>query len=391
MKVRALANLGRALAVCLFSTLAALAQDAPPESPSLALVIGGAKGSQVSLTPVPRTGGATEWLPIFARLPGWKEPEGTLPILAVRFARRMDGERANIRVTIHRGVKFYDVEEFVSEYSAAAGETYLVKELEKFGIKSFEFSVVKLLDAEPRAVAARFLTSSLEAVSVGIDRKRSAVKLVLRNLSPKDVVALKLETRRGAETFATMWPLGNEGRPMVEAGGVGEVLMGYGHRAVRKGDGYELLLPDAVVVGSALFADGSYEGELQAAAHAAANYAGYRIYISRVLELARRSLDSGDADEPGAALRFKKGVLALSRDADPYAVDEVYNAYPGLAEGEREKIKGAIEVAMSWMRRDVLALVSRFEAEDAGGKVSFRSWLTDYEKRLDGWLVRLRR
>ncbi len=376
---------------CLLVAGVASAQDAAPAPSSLALVIGGAGGSQVSISPVPPTGVVTEWFPIFERLPDWKEPEGALPILAVRFARRMDGARANIRVTIHRGVKFYDVEEFVSEYNGAAGDTYVVKELEKFGIKPFELSIVKKVEAEPRAVAARFRTRSLEAVSVGVDQKLSMVKLVLRNHSPKDVVALKLETRYGEQTVSTRWPLGVEGRPIVEAGGVGEVMIACGDRAEKKGDGYAPLPPDAVVILSALFADGSYEGELQAASHSAANYAGYRIYIARVLELARQTLNSGDADKPGAGAGFKKSILALGRDADPYTVGEVYNAYPGLAEGERELLKGEIEVAMSWMRQDVLAQVAPFEANGDGGKVTFRSWLAAYEQKLDGWLARLRR
>src|SRR5215204_2543590 len=164
---------------CLLAAGIASAQDGSPEPPGLALVIGGAMGSRVPLTPVPGTGVAAQWLTVFKRLPGWKEPEGTLPILAVRFAYRMDGGRFNVRVTIHRGVKFYDVEEFVSEYSGAAGDRYVVKELEKFGIEPLEFGVVKRAEAEPRAVAARFRTSSLEAASVGIDQERSAVRIVL--------------------------------------------------------------------------------------------------------------------------------------------------------------------------------------------------------------------
>lgn len=376
---------------CLLAAGTVSAQDGAPVPPRLALVIGRAKGPQVPLDPVPPTGVDTQWLTVFQRLPGWKEPEGTLPILAIRFARRMDGVRVNVRVTIHRGVKFYEVEEFVSEYSASAGESYVVKELEKFGLKPFEFSVVKMAEAEPGAVTARFRTPSLEAVSVGIDPKRSVMRLVLRNLSPKDVVALKLQTRHGAETLGTMWPLGAEGRPLVEAGGVGEVLMSCGSRGEKKGDVYAPQWPDAIVVASALYSDGSYEGELQAASHAAANYAGYRLYISRVLELARQTLDSGNADEPAAAAKFRQSVLALGRDADAYTVDEVFNAYPGLLEDERELLKGEIEVAMSWARGEVLAQVARADAKGVGGKDTFRSWLSAYEKRLDAWLARLRR
>ena len=60
------------------------------------------------------------------------------------------------RLTDAFAADLYDVEEFVSEYSASAGDAYLVKELEKFGIRPLEFSVVKRAEAEPGAVAARF-------------------------------------------------------------------------------------------------------------------------------------------------------------------------------------------------------------------------------------------
>ena len=376
---------------CLLAAGGAAAQEKAAAPPGLALWVKVAGRPQPMFMPVHATGGSTHWLTVFPRLPHWKEPEGVLPILAVRFALRMDGGRANVRVTVHRGVKFYDVEEFVAEYSAAAGDSYVVKELEKFGVQPFAFSVVRRAEAAPPAVGARYLTSSLEVVSAEADQGDSALKLVLRNLSPKPVMALKLETRKGRMRLSTMWPLGKEGRPIIEPGGVGEVRLGYGGGAEKAGEGYAPNVPEMVVVASALFADGSYEGELQAAAHAAAQYAGYRLQLKGVLELVRQALDSPDVDAPGAAAGFKEKVLALGRDAEPYAVDEVLNAYPDLAEGERESVKAQVEVAMSWLRRDVLAQLVPFEGNGAGRGISFRRWLTDREKQFGEWLARLPR
>jgi hypothetical protein len=334
----------------------------------------------------------TEWIGQFQRLPSWVEPAGALPILAVRFAHRMRGDRAFVRVTVHRGEKFYDVEEPVAEYEAAAGDHFVVKELEKFGIKPFEFDVARKVEAEPGEVEARFMTGSLRAVSARVDQRSSVVRVVLRNLSPKPVMALKLETRRGGQVMSIMWPLGREGRPVIEAGAEGEVAVGFGGGGgVMKGDGYAPALPDAVVVVSALFADGSYEGELRAASNAAAQYAGYRVQIARVLELVREALAAGDADAPGAAAKFKEKVLALGRDAEAHTVDEVFGSYAGLADGERESLKGSVEAAMDWMRRDVLAQVAPFEAKGAAGQLTFRGWLAAYDKSLSDWLARLRR
>lgn len=375
---------------CLLAAPAARPQEVKaPDAPALALRIAQAGSPHAGFDPVPEAG-VTKWYGQFERLPDWKEPEGKHPILAVRFAYRMRGGRAQVRVTVHRGVKFYDSEEFVAEYDAAAGDSFVVKELEQFGVRPFELSVVKRVDAGPaRPVAVRLRTRSLEAAGVEFDRKSARARILLRNLSREAVVALKLEAWLGEARGAVMWPLGREGRPIIEAGGVGEVLMSLGHGALKRGEAYEPVNADAVVVTSALFADGSYEGELRPAAHAAAQYAGYRVQLGRVLELARRTLESGEADAPGAAARFKERVVALGREAEPHVVAEVFNSFPGLAEGDREQVKGQAEAAMDWLDRDVFAGLAAFEARADGA--TFRAWLEGCEKRLGEWLARLRR
>ncbi len=389
---RVLASLILAATFC-WPAAASSPQDKAPDTPGLALRILVPGQTDASFVPVPPTGETTQWIGLFARLPGWKEPEGVLPILAVRFAHRMRGERAFVHVTVHRGVKSYDVEEFVAEYEAAAGDRFVVKELERFGITPFEFEVVRKVEAAaPRAFEAKVLTSSLEAVGAEVDQKNSLVRLTLRNLSPKAVTALKLETRRGGRVLTLKWPLGDEGRPIIEAGGEGVVTIGFSGDSVRKGDGYAPLLPDAVVVSSALFADGSYEGELRAASRAAAQYAGYRVGIARVLELVRRAeFEPGDADGAGAAAKFKESLLAVSRDADDHTVDEVFDAFPSLAGEERESLKREAEAAMGWLMGEVVTQLAPFEAKGAAGDPDFRRWLAAYDKRLSDWLARLAR
>jgi hypothetical protein len=374
---------------CFINAGAAVGQDTASAPPSLALQINIGGHSTPSFDPVPATGVMTQWYTYFPRTPLWKEPEGVLPILAVRFAYRMKGERVSVRVTVHRGMKFYDVEEFVAEYEAATGESHVVSGLTKFGIVPFEFKVVKRAEVAPRVIAADNLTSSVEVVSAEVDRTSSAVRLLLRNHSPWGVTALKLQTVKAGVDLTTMWPLGREGQPLIEAGGVYEIKLGFSGAGVKQADGYAPVPPDSVKVTSALFSDGSYEGERQPAAQAAGNYAGYRIQLSRMLDLIHQSLNSPDADTPEAAARFKEKVLALGRDAEPSAVDEVFYAYPGLAEGERDGIKSAVEVAMSWLRQDVLAQLAPFEAGNVRGTVTFRWWLSNREKQFNEWLARL--
>lgn len=372
---------------------AAVAQEpAAAARPSLALQAAFGRQEAPSLHPVPGRGVVTTWHTSFPRTPGWKEPEGALPLLAVRLAYNMEGEHVRVRVTVHRGVKFYDVEEFAAEYKAAEGESHVVGALSKFGIEPLRFSVVKRAPVAAAPLTTSYLTSSLEAVSAVVDDKISAVRLVLRNRSPKPVMALKLEATRGGAAFSTMWPLGREGRPLIEAGGVGEVRLGYGGGGgLKTEEGYAPFGPDGVVVASALFADGSYEGEVQPAAQAAALYEGYRLGLTRTLDLIRQAAGSQDVDDPEAAARFIRRVAELSRDADQPAVERVLGAYPELPAGEREGIRSAVETSISWLRQDVLAQLAPLGRGGAAGGLTFRGWLASREKAFDEWLARLSR
>jgi hypothetical protein len=47
-------------------------------------------------------------------MPGWQLPQGAQQINAVRVTSKWNGETAVVRVTLLRGVKFYDEEEEVS-------------------------------------------------------------------------------------------------------------------------------------------------------------------------------------------------------------------------------------------------------------------------------------
>jgi hypothetical protein len=160
---------------------------------------------------------------------------------------------------------------------------------------------------------------------------------------------------------------------------------------VKTAGGYANVPPDGVTVASALFADGSYEGEVQPAAQAAAYYEGYRLGLARVLELIRRAADSPQADGPGAVADFAKSVGDMSREADPSVAERVLNSYPELPEADRAGIRSSVEVPLSWLRQDLLAQLRPLTRGGAGGGAGFRRWLASREKYFGEWLAKLSR
>ena len=360
--------------------------DTPPK---LALQVFAGKqaaGSYISLDAP-----GTNWFNPDPRIPSWKEPEGALPIKAVRFAHHQGGERVQVRVTIHRGVKFYDVEEFVAEYTARVGELYVVDGLKNFGIQPFRFRVVRQEKLPAREIGVGNLTYSVEVVSaMASDEKRLSVKLVLRNNSPRKVMALKLKTVRDGHDTTIGSPLGRDGKALIEPGGTYETYLPVSGAGTEMEGSYVPQVPETVVISSALFAGGDYEGEVGPAANAAANYAGYRIGLVRILELIDRALDSAGGDEPQAIVELKKKIEELDREIDPAAVEALASAYPGLNEGERKGIEGAAEVPLSWLRQEMLGRLTALEKGPYKVRPDFREWLKERRRHLESWLTRLR-
>ncbi len=377
------------LVSCLLASAASAQEKRAQVSHGLGIQIFTDNTQQPQYVDAPADGGATLWFNHFKRLPEWREPAGVMPIMAVRFSRRTEGERVYVRVTIHRGVKFYETEEFVAEYRAGIGEGHTVNELKKFGIEPFRFSVVRREEIAPAEVGVANKTHSVEVISAETRTEKTAhVRLVLKNHSRQKVMSLKLQILKDGRWISMAWPLGVEGRALIEPGARYEASFPLGG-GVESPGGYVPLLPDSIQVASALFSDGSYEGEIEPAAKSAAHYAGYRIQLARLLGLIRRALRASEAKDPKALSDFREKVRALESEMDAATIGEAFDAFPGLEERQRAEVESAIEVAMSWLRRDVMVVLDQLEKRDAGDGAYFRAWLKGRRDTFEQWLERL--
>jgi hypothetical protein len=381
-----------ALVACHLAAANVPAQEKrPQESHSLGLQLFTGNSQQPQYVDAPADGGATLWFNHFKRLPDWKEPAGVMPIMAVRLLRQTKGERVYVRFTIHRGVKFYETEEFVAEYLAGLGEGHTVNELKNFGVEPFRFNVVRREEVAPHELGVGNLTHSVEVLSAEVrdEKKSPLVRLMLKNHSRKRVMSLKVEVLKGSWTLTTGWPLGREGHALIGPGETFELRQPLGGGGFETSGGYVPVMPDGVRVASALFSDGSYEGETEAAAKSAAHYVGYRIQLARLLDLIRPALRASEAKVPTALSDFREKVRALESEADAATIGAAFDAFPGLEERKRAEIESAVEVAMSWLRRDLLVALDQLEKRDAGDGTYFRAWLKGRRDTFEQWLERL--
>jgi len=106
------------------------------------------------------------WFSRLSTMPGWQLPQGAQRINAVRVTSKWNSETAEVRVTLLRGLKFYDEEEEVSSYKTGLNDPRVITELASYGIEPFKITLISPKPAAPPPPGLENRTSSIEIVKV---------------------------------------------------------------------------------------------------------------------------------------------------------------------------------------------------------------------------------
>ncbi len=334
---------------------------------------------------------AVAWYARFGRIQHWQLPAGQLPIRAVNIASRLDGEVASVTVSLLRGVKFHDQETMVGTYQLRENESVLVQELEGFGVEPFRISLKRITPAAPNQPVVKSLAKSLEIV--GIEPQPSTLpryKLTLRNLSEKNIMALRIEIMSGGVMAVTSTPQGREGLPLIKAGAFFESNQPLRTRAVHTPGGFapDTPISQETIIRSVVFEDGSYEGDPAPAAGFKAFTLGRKLALTRLLEVCAATKEASPSEQERAAqvARFRDRVRTLSGEIDEAALAQLVGEFPTLTRKEATDLKIAAEVALHHIRKELLDDLAVFEKDHPS---DFRSWLVKVEERYRTWLSRL--
>lgn len=285
---------------------------------------------------------------------GWERPKERTPLTGVRLRASYEGEAVRVRVAAvfddslqadAPGPKYGPREEPLASLLAREGETLHVEGFERFGARPLVLRVVRsepepempFVPAPARAVSP---LKSVEVVSYsaeGAHLERGV--LTLLNVSPKNIVALEVGVPgRGMSLRAQA----AAGRPLMQPGGTHKTEINLGRGWSETGGRYEPEpQPDAVAVVAVLFEDGSYEGDLKAAAQMAAWQRGRLAQLARVLGLLRGALDATAPGGADALDALKSEADALRIDAEPSLVDGLLSQFTGLPEEEGRRLFAA--------------------------------------------------
>jgi hypothetical protein len=179
---------------------------------------------------------------------------------------------------------------------------------------------------------------------------------------------------------------------LIAPGGVSEITVRLATRATETPGGYKPITPEnqIIEISTAVFEDGSFEGDIEYAVIYRTVTTGEKLQLKRVVALFQAAAVD-DVPDPLRALESLENKLAgLGIEADAFAVQEVMKPFSALTEASRRELKSKIEVEMNDFRRSVLEDVAKFRLGNPNpDATAFRAWLVASKQRYEAWLARL--
>lgn len=326
---------------------------------------------------------------IYRRLPDKKQSGGITEYHTFKLTSEMEGDAVRVRVFVILD-KFHEQEASVGSYLLRENERAVVDGMTKYGYVPMELTVVRV-EQLPSALPS--VTSRVPSVGVvevkPLRRNFPAYLLTLRNLSNKEIDYLEIKTYEGERLSNIQWPRDRLGRPLMKSGETYDVSIHGGARGARSQDNYVPSAPQSAEVVTAVFDDGTYEGDAASASHFLAERRGEKMQLARVLELFKGATEGSDAR---AALEdFRSRVSALERDAPAAAIEQLRAQFPGLAQDEAQALRIFFEGGLNTVRAELLKDARDYaQARDDGRAApDYAAWMGELRRKYEAWLARL--
>jgi len=329
--------------------------------------------------------GATEtptwiWVTRFVRAQDWQLKEGSLPIRAVRLQPQFNGETTDVRVTVLRGRSSIEKEELVDTYHLGTGESRMLTGLQSFGVEPFTIKVGNFVTPLPSAPVLDIRTGAVEIAGiVPLNVPLPAYRVKFRNLTAKRISALKVDVVNGPSAFFR----GEEGRALIEPGEIHEEYLTV-TKAVQQGNSNVPGTADVntILVSSAVFDDGTFDGDVGAACTLESISLGSLLWLKRIVPLLEQQVTENDSSPTDLKEKVKELQLESS-DVEKKKPSSVSTSCPSPGSFISS---GAKSQRLAFLR-ELDQIISTRPAPP----VNYKSWLQTTRNRYVAWLTRIER
>jgi len=295
-----------------------------------------------------------------------------------------------INISVIKG-EFYDKgEQDVATFFVRENEKMTVKEMEQFGIKPFDISIVKVDQSAAILPKVRNRTQSIEVTNVEAITVPSPYRILLRNLSYKKVLTLEVNTYSGDQMILLKWPEGTWDRPLIEPGGTYEEELPSAGRGQVTDNGYVPEQSSAIEISTVVFEDGTYEGKPYLAAVTRAQMVGSKVQLGRVIALLQAAREPTGEINVRALTGLKEAISVLSEDVDPGQLKDLQAQFPSLDEGAKKNLANFVRSGLHKVKATLLKEIAAFEKEGqltSGSSVT--EWVGKTKDRCEKWVSAL--
>ena len=301
-----------------------------------------------------------------------------------------EGNAWKVKVSVVKG-EFYDKgRQDVATYLVSEGEKVTVKEMEQFGVRPFDVAVVRVNDAAAFQPEVRNRTESIVVTKVEATVIPTPYRISLRNLAPKSVLALELNTYSGEQMLALKWPQGTWEHPLMEPGGTHVEDLWSAGRGQATSYGYVPEQSTSIEVNTVVFTDGTYEGKPYLAAVTKAQMAGSKIQLRRVLRLLQGVKESTAGFDENPLAGLKKAVSLLSEDFDPNQLQALQDEFPTLDEVLSKNLANFMRAGLHSVKATLLNEIETLEKTGQPQRSLSKEWISKTQEKYERWLSALR-
>lgn len=320
------------------------------------------------------------WVTRFVKKPGSQDLADELPVRAVRFETQFNGETTDVRVTVLRGKKGFEREDLVGLFKLGLGDSRLLSELASFQVEPIYIAISDGPFPLPLPPALEVRVGAVEIVSIESEgTPLPAYRILFRNVSQKNIAALQV--------FVVNGPIGLlrgvEGRPLIEPGELHQQYLplppapGNTDRS-GKGNIY------TVVVSSAVFEDGTYEGAVAPACTVEKAALEKSFWLKSVIPILGEQLTENNSVASVGAAHLKERINQLKVD-----VPQALVIKPSRVSQSCSPPGAQIELLFNSERLQLLRTLDLMISNRPAPPIDFMSWLRTTRDRYENWLSRL--
>jgi len=289
--------------------------DAASKLPEVVIEVRRNDGCAVSpIYPKWKYGSLVYTLPRSSKIP--PDSAGKPITSKVLVTAKRSGEQWDVKVIVGTG-EFYDAgDTTVGEFKLNLNERANVPDVARFGLNPIRVGVVKIVRKDAGEPSFQNLTQSISLESMQAHDLPDPFELKLKNGANFDVVAIQYNTFARGRFIALKWLGAGDLKPLIKVGDTFTLKAPSEDNACGDDDGYTPNQLNRIDLVSAVFADGSYEGQPGLPALIKGTALGNYNNLQRVIDPIRVANDAAELSQ-----LLKSLSEAMNEETEPYTVE----------------------------------------------------------------------